>query len=187
MQHLPLDDKTILLSCSHGDTMAFKKLFEAYRMKVYATSFKITKSAYATEEIVQEVFISLWEGRLNLKNVDKPSGYIFKIAYNKINRYLKKAENDRKLLRGFEQRLKDDEHNSTEEWLNLKEVEGLINQAVGSLPPQRKRIYKLSREEGLNNEEIAKHLDSSISPLTVKKHLMLALSDLRSTLVKSYV
>lgn len=185
MQQLLLNDKSMLLSCSTGNRMAFEKLFEEYRMKIYATSYKITRSQYASEEIVQEVFTDLWERRMNLGNVDKPSGYIFKVAYHKIYNYLKKVDSDRRLLRAFAQRAENDKHNNTEEWINFKEIQGLIDQAVEKLPPMRKLVYKLSREEGLNNKEITKKLEDSISPLTVKKHLILALNDLRTSLVKT--
>lgn len=185
MQQLLPNDKNMLISCSTGNQVAFEKLFETYRMKIYATSYKITRSQYASEEIVQEVFVDLWERRMNLGKVDKPSGYIFKVAYHKIYNYLRKADNDRRLLRAFAHKTENDRHNNTEDWINCREIQGLIDQAVEKLPPMRKLVYKLSREEGLNNKEITKKLEDSISPLTVKKHLILALKDLRTTLNKT--
>ena len=185
MQQLLLDDKNILVSCSAGNQMAFRKLFEEYRKKIFETSYKITRSEYASEEIVQEVFIDLWQGRINLKNVDKPSGYIFSIVYHKIYNYLRRSTNERKLLYAFRQKVKDDKDNNAEEFINLREVQKIIDKAVEMLPPQRKLIYKLSREKGLNSKEIARKLDGSISHSTVKKHLVLALNDLRSRLDSS--
>lgn len=176
-------DRQILISCSIGNQTAFRKLFEEYRKKIYATSYKITGSEYASEEIVQEVFIDLWEGRLNLRNVDKPSGYIFRIVYRKIYHYLRRLNRDRRLQQGLLKAGKD-KYNNTEEYINFKDVQGLIDQAVEKLPPRRKLIYKLSREEELNNLEITQKLDGSISPLTVKKHLILALNDLRASLIR---
>lgn len=185
MQQFLLDDKDILVSCSIGSHIAFGKLFNEYHKKIYATSYKVTRSEYISEEIVQEVFVDLWKGRLHLRKVDNPSGYIFKIVYSKIYQHFKESENARRLKSGLRRKIESDDHNDTEEKINFNETRNLINNAVDKLPPQRKLIYKLSREQGLNNRQITERLNTEISPLTVKKHLMLALNDLRTNLMKA--
>ena len=68
----------------------------------------------------------------------------------------------------------------TEELLFAQELKGLINLKVEQMPPQRRQIFRMSRVEGLNNDEIAAHLN--ISKRTVENHLTAALSDLRRML-----
>jgi len=175
------NEKDLFLQVSEGDVTAFRTVFDAYRLRLYGAAFKLTKSEYASEEIVQEIFTALWESRANLANVENPPAYIFTIAYNKTFRYLKKVSNDQAFLQSLAR--KGEGHSDTEEYLDVKESEGLINDAVKDLPPQRKLIYKMSREQGLSHQQIAEELH--ISPLTVKKQVSLALQAIRENLAKT--
>jgi RNA polymerase sigma-70 factor (ECF subfamily) len=173
------EQEILLKQISEGDVKAFRILFDIYNKRLYAAALKITKSPYAAEEIVQEVFTNLWEGRAGLAHVNHPSAYIFTIAYHKTFRYLKMTASDADMLKALKYRMAGS-HNETEEKLQLKETQALINNRIEELPPQRKLIYKLSRESGLNHQQIAEQLN--ISPLTVKKQIVLALRSIRSAL-----
>jgi RNA polymerase sigma-70 factor (ECF subfamily) len=176
------DQKILFRRIAQGDIEAFRNLFDAYRTRLYAVALKITKSSYGAEEIVQEIFVSLWEGRPNLAKVDNPSAYIFTIAYNKSFRFLKRVAADSVLYDSLRLGV-ELARNETEEWLNVKETNEFIDRAIEELPPQRQLIFKLSRERGLTHKEIAHQLD--ISPLTVKKQMALALHYLRSILART--
>lgn len=176
------NERELLQLVANGDMPAFRQLFDAYKNRLYAAALKITRSEYAAEELVQEIFMALWEGRASLHAVDNPPAYIFTVAYNKTFRYLKKKSADSNFLRSLVQ-ITTEEHSATEEWLDVRESAELIRQAVDQLPPQRQLIYRLSREKGLSHEEIARQLN--ISPLTVKKQISLALQGIRSQLGKS--
>lgn len=173
------DQRSLLRRIAEGDIAAFRMLFDAYNARLYGSALKITKSPYAAEEIVQEIFACIWEHRSHLGEVDNPPAYIFTVAYNQSFRHLKKVAADSKLYQSLLSRAMPG-HNETEEWLDLKETEKLINHAVEELPRQRKLIYKLSREKGLTHQQIAQRLN--ISPLTVKKQIVLALRNIRNGL-----
>jgi len=175
------NERDLFRQVAGGDTAAFRTIFDAYRLRLYGAAFKLTKSDYAAEEIVQEIFTALWESRANLADVENPPAYIFTIAYNKTFRYLKKASNDQAFLATLAR--KGEGHSETEEYLDVRESEAMINDAVKILPPQRKLIYKMSREQGMSHAEIAEELN--ISPLTVKKQVQLALQSIRETLAKT--
>jgi len=175
------DQKSWLRLVSEGNVAAFRRLFDAYNKRLYAVALKMTKSAYAAEEITQEIFTSLWENRANLASVDNPTAYIFTVAYNKTFRYLKAIAADTRLLTSLESRLSN-AHNDTQEWLDVNETRSLIDAVVKTLSPQRQQIFKLSREEGLSHKEIADQLH--ISPLTVKKQMVIALRNIRSGLAR---
>jgi RNA polymerase sigma-70 factor (ECF subfamily) len=166
---------------AESDAIAFRELFDAYRQRLYAGALKITKSADAAEDIVQEIFTRIWENRLCLKEVENPSAYIFTIAYHESFHYLKKVAADQKLYEAIRKKMIAAD-NKTEEWLEVKETEDIIHHLINDLPTQRQLIYKLSREEGLSYKEIADRLH--ISSLTVKKQLQLALRNIRSGLSK---
>lgn len=165
-----------------GDAAAFKALFDVYKKKLYAAACKITKSTDTAEDIVQEIFARMWEKRLQLTDIEDPAAYIFTIAYHESFRYLKRVSTDRQLYESLRLRMKT-EDNKTEEGIEVKETQEIVNHVIEELPSQRQLIYKLSREEGLSYKEIAERLH--ISPLTVKKQLQLALRNIRSGLSKS--
>jgi len=173
------EQKILLVRVSDGDVIAFRALFDAYNKRLYAAALKITKSSYGAEEIVQEVFAGLWEHRTRLQEVENPSAYIFTVAYNRTFRYLKKVSKSKDLKEALRHRLKE-ARNDTEESMDMKETNRLINETIGQLPPRRQLIFKLSREEGLSHKEIAEQLN--ISPLTVKKQVVIALRNIRSSL-----
>ncbi len=182
LQNLPQPTFKVLFECiSRGDVVAFRKVFDSYNKRLFAAALKLTKSRDIAEDIVQEVFTALWESRENLSEVDNPEAYIFTIAYNKTYRYLKKVASDSRLYEALRSRMKVAQQ-STEELLDLKETQDIINREVGKLPSKRQLIYKLSRIEGLTHQQIAEQLN--ISPLTVKKQIVLALRQIRSGLAK---
>lgn len=182
MQDYSLHELKVLFEqINGGDRTAFRNLFDAYSQRLYAAACKVTKSTYEAEDIVQEIFTIIWEKRVSLTEIENPEAYIFTIAYHESFRYLKKVSSDQKLYESLKNRIKTT-NNKTEEWLEVKETQQLIDEAVGALPSQRQLIYKLSREDGLTYKEIAGRLN--ISPLTVKKQLQLALRSIRSVLTK---
>ncbi len=179
-RNLSIQEQQILLGrVSDGDIAAFRILFDTYNKRLYAAALKITKSPYGAEEIVQEVFAGLWESRTQLKEVENPPAYIFTVAYNRTFRYLKKVSKSKALKEALRHRVHE-ARNDTEEWMDVKETNALINRAIGQLPPRRRLIFKLSREEGLSHKEIAERLN--ISPLTVKKQVVIALRNIRASI-----
>ncbi len=179
-RNLPIGEQKILLKqMADGDIAAFRQIFNAYKNRLYAAAFKLTKSTYAAEEIVQEIFLTLWEKRSNLATVENPPAYIFTTAYNKTYRYLKKVAADGRLYQSLQRRIKKRNCNTQEE-LDVKETQRLIDRLIDELPSQRRLIFRLSREDGLTHQQIAEQL--AISPLTVKKQIVLALRHIRSSL-----
>ena len=161
------------------DEDRFKLLFEAYKNRLYGYVLAITHSIYIAEEITQEIFVKLWLCRDILHQIDNLDGYIFTIARNKTLNHLRKAFHDVKLLRELQdQSMAED--NNVEERSMAGDYDQLIRDALTLLSPQRRLVYQLSRQRGLNNEEIAFHLQ--LSRNTVKNHLGEALRFIRKYL-----
>lgn len=173
------DCRTLFAAIALGDTTSFSCFFEGYRGRVYTLAFKWTKSAYAAEEITQDVFISIWTGRANLSAVKDPRAYLYTVIYNKISRHLKKEANKTRILRLSQWNARES-GNETEERVYLNEGQRFVNNALAKLSPQKKIIYELSRNEGKTYEEIAETLH--LSPHTVKSHLINALKFIRNYL-----
>lgn len=160
------------LACDHS----FKRLFDSYKNRLYGYVFAITRSPYAAEEITQEIFIKLWLCRDILHEVENLDGYIFTMTRNKTLNYLRKAACDVKLLHTLQQQALP-ENNNVEERALLLEYDRLLRDALSLLSPQRRLVYQLSRDNGLNHDEIANRLH--LSRNTVKNHMVEALRFIR--------
>ncbi|OQP63981.1 hypothetical protein A3860_21400 [Niastella vici] len=177
---LPADEKQLFLQVSAGDERAFGALFNTFLPKIYPFIIKFTKSEPAAQEIIQETFIRVWLSRDKLSEIDNPGGWLFKVASNECYSYLRKSILNNKFFNPIT--VEPDPVNSTHESFALKELNRLIGEAVNKLPAQRKKIYRMSRDEGKSIPEIAAILN--ISPNTVKNALVAALKFIREYLVK---
>jgi RNA polymerase sigma-70 factor (family 1) len=176
------NEKELFALIAQGNKAAFSKLFDYYEPRIYPFVFKITRSEVLTEEIVQELFIKLWTNREQFPQIEYPRSYIFRMATNRTYNYLK-SQSRRVVAESKGMSAAILEENSTEELINFKETEAIINNAVELLPEQRKKVYILSRRQGLNTEEIAEQMN--LSPKTVKNHLTEALRFLKQHLQNS--
>ena len=179
------NEKELLLQIAKGDEAAFATLFYAYLGRLRPFLLKLTRSEADTEEVLQETFIRLWMSRDKLEEVQVPHAWIFTIASNECYKYLKKkiSREQRQSVFGKDGAASgagsgDDE--STLHAVQLKEVRRLIAEAVSQLPLRRRRIYQMSRDEGMKIPDIADAL--RISPHTVKNALAKSLGFIRQYL-----
>jgi RNA polymerase sigma-70 factor (ECF subfamily) len=176
------DEKELFFRISNGDEEAFTQVFYYYEPRIFPFILKMTDSPALAREVVQEVFLTLWLKRETAAGIDHPRSYIFRMAANKTANWLKKESRkvrmEQKAVAGFTE-----EHNTVEENMEFRELQNIVNQAVEQLPPQQKLIYKLNRQEGLKNDEIAQQLN--LSEKTVKNHLTEALRSIKEHLQTS--
>ena len=165
------------------DDESFKCLFDNYKNRLYGYVLAITHSHYTAEEITQEIFIKLWLCRDILHQVENLDGNIFTIARNKTLKHLRKAAYDVRLLKELQERASPaDLINNVEERAMVSEYDRLLQDALAMLSPQRRLVFQLSRQRGLNHEEIAHQLQ--LSRNTVKNHLVEALRFIRHYFVQ---
>ncbi|MES1213962.1 MAG: RNA polymerase sigma-70 factor [Bacteroidota bacterium] len=156
---------------------AFTSLFVTYKERLFGYVLAVTHTHYIAEEITQEIFLKLWLCRNELDLIDNPESYLFTIARNKTLNHLRKAHYDEKLMRDLKAQMRPSS-NDVEEQVTLSESDRLLQEAVTLLSPQRQLVYKLSRNHGLNHQEIAKQM--RLSRNTVKNHLVQALRFIRT-------
>lgn len=161
---------------SGGDADAFAAIFEMYKKRVFSVAFKVLKSETEAEEIVQDVFMSVWTAKANLNNVNDPEAYLFTIVYNKIYSHLKKVSRDQRLLDAMAHRI-NLMQSTTDETIAAHETGKLINEAVQKLPAQQRAVYEFSKQDGLTYDEIAEYMH--ISRNTVRNHLSEAMKTIR--------
>jgi RNA polymerase sigma-70 factor (family 1) len=172
------DEKELLSRIAKGDEQAFGIFFNLYKDRFYFLVLKTTRSDVIAEEIVQDIFLKLWQKREMLVDIENPSSYFFTAVYRRIYIYFRKLALDKKILKVVCR--EEVTQNTTEEMVIFRESERYIKEAIAKLPPQQQLVYKLSKQDGYSREQIANEL--KISPHTVKNHLADALKFIRGYL-----
>lgn len=165
-----------------GPVSDFDCIFEKYKKRIYVYVLTIVKSPFLAEEITQEIFIKLWVYRNKLHEITNLDGFIFKMVRNHSLNYLRKAAYDDKLLQEILSFITP-EQNNIDEKLIATDYRILMDEALNKLSSQRRLVYELSRNNGLNHEEIAAHLN--LSKNTVKNHIVSALKHIRNFLIEN--
>tara|TARA_R110002049_G_scaffold17731_1_gene68458 strand:- start:34971 stop:35576 length:606 start_codon:yes stop_codon:yes gene_type:complete len=157
-----------LLSLKKGNKFAFREIFDSYEKRLYYFIFSMTKSDYATEDILQEVFIKIWLKREDINTAYSFDSFIYTIAKNLTYNYLRTIANQKSLKEELWRNLTYI-NAQTENTLLLSEYETIVDDILETLPIQKRSIFVLSKQQGKSNQEIADLL--GISPKTVKNHL----------------
>jgi len=172
-------DKDLIEKIRNGSIEAFDILFMKYHQKLYYFSYGFLKSGEDAEDVIQEIFTQLWENRDKLNSQYSFNSYIFTITKNKVLNVIRKKVYENKYLDtvSAKQVLLDF---TTDDQVDFKELLEISQEAIDALPPKRKQVYKMSRNEGMTYEEIATHL--KISKKTVENQMSMALKTLRNYL-----
>lgn len=170
-------EKEILIALKAGDETAFKTVFDQYFKRMFAFSYKMLKNREQAEEVVNDAFLSVWANR-NKLNIEFPvAPYLYTITRRLTLNLLRQIATSQKAIDGLWLNI-EKISNETEELILLNDLRSFTNAALHILPPQQQLVFKLSRYEHLNYDEIAEKLN--LSRNTVKKHLVAALKTLRS-------
>lgn len=171
------DEKELLAKISSGDARAFAILFEGYQGLVYSFAKRLTRSEALAEDVVQEIFLKIWLGRETLRAVDNFGAYLNRAVRNHSLNVLRQIAQQARMSQELSI-VTPQEIRETEAYMDLKESEMILSQALQSLTPQQRQVFLLCREDGLKYEEVAARLH--ISPLTVHSHMKQALKSIRS-------
>lgn len=176
---MPKDEKEYIIELKKGSFSAFDHLFSLYKKRLYAFAIGYLKVTGDAQELVHEVFIKVWENREVLDETRSFNSYLFTISKNTILNYFRKRANEQSYIDYIKQNTHLS-YNKTEEDLEYEELLKKANIIIEQLPHRQKEIYRLSREKGFSNEEIA--LELNISKKTVENQVTLAMKFLREQL-----
>lgn len=175
----PVEERHLVRQLKKGNQASFRALYSTYAPKLFAFSKKYLHSHHDAEEIVQEVFLRIWEKRDNVDENQSFSSYVFQAAKHRIFNGFRKKVNEQAYL-DFLMNSGSFPGNFTELDVEYHEVKQKTEKAISAMPPKRQEIFRLSRETGLKNKEIAEKLMISIK--TVENQMGQALKFLKEEL-----
>lgn len=176
-------DRELLLLICEGDRVAFYQLYERYSRRLYGFVLRYIKLDADAEEIVQEVFIKIWESRSKIDLYSSFESFLFTVAYNATISQFRKRASEKKYLEHLKSLQQAETAPDLIDEIYFNELNKQVNDLLNELTPRQKEIFQLSREQGLAHEEIAKKLDISVN--TVKKHITNTLAFLKSRMDSS--
>lgn len=130
------------------------------------------------EEIVQEVFVKIWENRHKIDAYSSFESFLFTIAYNTTMTLFRKRVNEKKYLEYLKSLQTFEQAPDLLDEIHFNELSRRVEMLLNELTPRQKEIFQLSREKGLTHDEIAQELNISVN--TVKKHMANTLAFLKT-------
>ncbi len=176
----PAEERKTLMELSEGREQAFTLLYHKYSRPLYARIRHIIKCEETSKEILQDIFMRVWErrGQIDCERPFRP--YIYRIAENKVIDHLRRVARDKKMTAYFVSSamdvISDPTHQDPDYLLWLEK-------ALDQLPPTRKKVYTLSKLEAKSYTEIAKQL--GISESTVSDHIVKANRTIKNYLLQN--
>ena len=166
----------ILLMKDKDDENAFREIYDRYSGLMYTFAFKKVKNEDEAKDIVQEIFIVLWNKRADLNFHSSFSSYLFRTIRNRgLNIFIHQKYHD-DYASSFQTYL-DQKSPEADVMLREKEMAAIIAREIDALPEKMREVFRLSRNEHLSHREIAEKL--GISELTVKTQVKKALKTLK--------
>ena len=175
-------DQELLDAMRHDDEKAFAELFQRYWRKVHAMAYARVRSKEVTEEIVQDLFVSLWDKRATVTINHLPS-YLFQAVKFKAITYIESKLVQEKYW-NYYKRFVPQKENATDMAVGYNDLVQAIEEGMAQLPEKSKKVFRLNRLEGHSIAEIASSLN--LSEKAIQYHLTQSVKKLRIHL-KNYI
>jgi RNA polymerase sigma-70 factor, ECF subfamily len=183
-------EKRVLNELRYGSKKAFEYVFKAYYNQLCRYAEEILRDSEQAKDVVENLFVSVWENRKKLDIHSSFRSYLYKSTYNLCLNEIRKKKNEDKYKDFF---LRHTEVTNAHEYgsnsyplsrIIEKELDAEIEKVIDELPPQCKKIFLLSRVDMLTHNQIAQKLDISVN--TVKSQIMIALKKIQSSFGKAF-
>jgi RNA polymerase sigma-70 factor (family 1) len=170
-------DEALLEQLKLDGLDAFEEIYRRYWKRLYSMSYKRVQSREISEELVQDIFTSLWVAK-NTVTIENLSAYLFTAVKYKVINHLAREISRKSYSK--EQLTVVHEDNTTEETVLLDDLSGALEEAIGKLPAKRQMIFKMHRQENLTVKQVAAQL--GISEKTVENQFGKAMKMLKLNL-----
>lgn len=173
-----IDDRLLVEQIKDGSKDAFRLLYDRYGIKIYRFALSYLKSGLDAEELVQEVFLKLWDKRKSLNSLLNIRAFLYKVAVNTIYDFIRRKNVEQAFLNFAEGKTT----LTDETWQEIifNDMIAQMNSLMMQMPEQRRKIFKMSKENGLSNDEIADVL--GLSKRTVENQIYRATAFLKENL-----
>ncbi len=184
-------EKVTIRLIRKGDKKVFRALFELYYQRLYIYAQSYLENIEEAEDVVQELFIHLWEKRKELTIFSSLSSYLFRAVHNRCLQKLRHRKVVNKYNERHKLKIKETEilYNSSADFIfseqQLKEIQQIFNRTNNTLPEKTREIFRLSRQQLKTNKEIAQLLNIQIK--TVEYHITKALKVFNAALRDYFV
>jgi RNA polymerase sigma-70 factor (family 1) len=172
----PYNEYSLVQGLQRGESGAFLELYNIYHPALYHYVLRFVKSPAIAEDVLQDVFLKIWEIRERINPDLSFKGYLYRICRNSVFKLMKQMASDETLrlrvLQQFAQSVSDADLK-----IHWQQYEEMLRAAINALPPQRQKVFMLCREEGKTYEQVAAEL--GISRNTVKEHMVLAMKSIK--------
>jgi RNA polymerase sigma-70 factor (family 1) len=172
-----LNDIQLINRLKQDDEIALSRIYEKYWQPLYLAAYHVIKDKQICEDIIQELFIKLWNKRQSIEITVSLKAYLYASIRYEVYRQIRTGAVRGEIYDDLVARLHTPACYGTIEY---KELIAQVSSIVDKLPEKCREVYKLSREENLSHKQIASHLN--ISSKTVENHLTKALRLLRTSL-----
>jgi RNA polymerase sigma-70 factor (ECF subfamily) len=180
-EQLPCEESRIIQALNEGCERALRYVYDKYSGRIYFLAMKFLKSPEQAQELVQDVFLKLWEKRTELDK-DRPiEAWLYTVARNRVINQFKKMA--REQVKRVSQPVAEERLQAAEEAdgrILERETSYLLQEAIRRLPEKQREVYTLARLEGYSRMEIAEQMQ--ISALTVKTHMSRAVISVKNFL-----
>ena len=181
-QYIEGEDEHLLLQLvANGNKLAFEQLYEQYEGGIEKYVFFITRSKEVTEEIIQDIFISVWKKKEKLPALTSFRGYLYQIARNRVISYLRSLKARYKIVE-LDEAVPGSRQADADHRVLYNQYYKMVLDAIELLPGRKREVFNLSLEEDLTLDEMAQRL--GLSKSTVKQHLYSATTSIREYLRK---
>ena len=182
---IPLDtlnESELLKKFRNNDEAAFDYIYQIYSIQIYRKILKMTKVEVIALELLQDVFVRVWEKKHLIDPDQSFKSYLYRIAENIVIDFYRKVSREIKLQNELRKH-QSNAYNHIEEGIYLKETESYLNQAISQLPAKQKSVFILCKMEGKSYQEASSMLGISIS--TVNGHIVNATKFIKGFLFKN--
>lgn len=177
-------EQEILKLLVEGDLEAFNAIYKRYHQQVYTNIYKLVKDPYYAQEILQDVFVALWENSAKLDREKSIVGWLFVVSYNKSLDFLKKKLRESvDFIPEYHHAELSDSEDVLEEHIYNQRID-ILHDAVQILPRRKQQVFTLLRLEGKSKQDVAQQLGLTL--LTVNDYLKQATKTIRDYIAAHY-
>lgn len=179
-----LTDRYLFTAIQKGNEHAFEILFKSYHSDLIQVAYQIVKDELVADELVGDVFFSIWNKREKISIKNSVLGYLIVSTRNQSLNFIKNQKSNFVAIDEITDSLADSNQDPVQQLIN-DENWNFWQQSISKLPPQRQKVFRMNKLEGMSYAEIACRL--SLSEKTVRNQVQTALRCLKDMVISSAI